>query len=94
MNLERLRKLCLALPGATEQIQWGWFLRSSPRGLRPLSPRSSHDRCEADDYFDAVCFSASNSISIAGPSASSGTNSASPCMDAMAAAGRTAGTKP
>ena len=23
MNLERLRKLCLALPGATEQIQWG-----------------------------------------------------------------------
>jgi predicted DNA-binding protein (MmcQ/YjbR family) len=23
MTLERLRKLCLAMPGATEQIQWG-----------------------------------------------------------------------
>jgi predicted DNA-binding protein (MmcQ/YjbR family) len=23
MNLERLRQICLALPGATEQIQWG-----------------------------------------------------------------------
>jgi predicted DNA-binding protein (MmcQ/YjbR family) len=23
MNLERLRQLCLAMPGATEQIQWG-----------------------------------------------------------------------
>jgi predicted DNA-binding protein (MmcQ/YjbR family) len=23
MNLERLRQMCLALPGATEQIQWG-----------------------------------------------------------------------
>ena len=23
MNLERLRRICLALPGATEQIQWG-----------------------------------------------------------------------
>ena len=23
MNLERLRQICLALPGATEQLQWG-----------------------------------------------------------------------
>ena len=23
MNLERLRKLCLSLPGRTEHIQWG-----------------------------------------------------------------------
>jgi hypothetical protein len=38
--------------------------------------------------------SASNSISIAGPMASMGMNSASPCMDASAAAGRIAGMNP
>jgi predicted DNA-binding protein (MmcQ/YjbR family) len=43
MNIDQLRKLCLSLPGATEQIQWGDDLLFKVGGkmfaVTPLEPR-------------------------------------------------------
>src|SRR5271157_5147339 len=44
MNIDQLRKLCLAFPGATEQIQWGDDLLFKVGGkmfaVTPLEPRA------------------------------------------------------
>ena len=44
MDVEQLRKICLAFPGATEQIQWGDDLLFKVRGkmfaITPLIPAS------------------------------------------------------
>ena len=48
----------------------------------------------ACDYFATVSFNASNRIWIAGPTASTGRNSASPCIDITPSAGTMTGVKP
>ena len=63
MNLERLRKLCLSLPGRTEHIQWGDDLVFKVGGrmfcVAATSSTPSHDvavsfKCD-DETFAELC---------------------------------------
>ena len=61
MNLERLRKLCLSLPGRTEHIQWGDDLVFKVGGrmfcVAATSSKPSHDvvvsfKCDDETFAD------------------------------------------
>ncbi len=60
MNIDRLRKICLALPGASEQIQWGDDLLFKVGGkmfaLTPLEPARLWLTLKADpEEFAELC---------------------------------------
>jgi predicted DNA-binding protein (MmcQ/YjbR family) len=60
MNIDRLRKLCLALPGATEQIQWGADLVFKVGGkmfcaaCTEVAPNVMSFKCD-DEMFAELC---------------------------------------
>lgn len=60
MTLERLRKLCLATPGATEQIQWGSDLVFKVGGkmfcvaCTEVAPVVASFKCD-DETFAELC---------------------------------------
>jgi predicted DNA-binding protein (MmcQ/YjbR family) len=60
MNLQRLRQLCLALPGATEQIQWGADLvfkvggRMFCAACTDVAPVVTSFKCD-DEAFAELC---------------------------------------
>ena len=60
MNIDQLRKICLALPGATEQIQWGDDLLFKVGGkmfaVTPLEPARLWLSLKADpEEFAELC---------------------------------------
>lgn len=116
MNIEKFRKQCLSMPGATETVQWGNDLVFKVGGKRfavaALDAAATHCvsfKCSDEGFAElqefegavpasylarAVSFNASKRIWIAGPSASTGMNSASPCIDRIDAAGMMPGKMP